>query len=230
MENKEEDISLSSNTLEITKEEKHCINKSALNGRGWTDALIKKYYPSSEDTFPNPFYRCASPMQYFSVAKILEIENKDEFKIDFEKTQIRKQIALERAKKKETEKLSKLSKDLENLNIQVEFIHNVKDTALSNHSLFLMSRGRYDASLDCIGFQNKIIINFIRHNLSNYADTLYELQNKYGKKIVSLHCYEKIKIKYLTKISEVYERYKDDALLQIQNMREVRQESPGVNP
>ena len=57
----------------------------------------------------------------------------------------------------------------------------------------------------------RIIVNYIRHNLIEYDSSLYELCNKMEKK----EKYTRIKTEVLKKIAEAYPNYKDECYRQI---------------
>jgi hypothetical protein len=55
------------------------------------------------------------------------------------------------------------------------------------------------------------MVNYIRHNLTNYEDLLEELEGKVGK----INAYIKLKNKILKKIAEVYPDLKDECYNQM---------------
>jgi hypothetical protein len=60
--------------------EPRLITKTELKSRGWTDALIARFFPAPTKENPNPHYRSAAPVKLYDVAQVASIESTAEFK------------------------------------------------------------------------------------------------------------------------------------------------------
>jgi hypothetical protein len=62
-----------------------------LKRRGWTDALIKRFMPTSDGTQPNPNYPSAAhPVKLYKLARVEKIESSSEFADHKRKADLRK--------------------------------------------------------------------------------------------------------------------------------------------
>ena len=74
-------------------------------------------------------------------------------------------------------------------------------------------------------FLSRIMVNYIRHNLTSYEDLLEELRGKEGK----YEAYTKLKNKILEKIAEVYPELKEECNRQMVIKRDNKNGKRGEN-
>ena len=127
-------------TQEIVQKEEYVV-KSTLKERGWTEALIKKFYPIPDKTKPNPYYSsAAAPMKLYSLRKVEEIEKTDEFKKKLESAQ-KRQAAAETAI---DTKINHLVDTVDSIEYKIEVLSRDKllDRAKTHHDS--ISRKAFD--------------------------------------------------------------------------------------
>ena len=61
------------------KKEKY-YTKSELKANGWTDAMIKRFLPEPDRTYPNPRYRNAAPVCLYQEERIENVKKTEDFK------------------------------------------------------------------------------------------------------------------------------------------------------
>lgn len=177
------------------------INYSKLiKERRWTKKLIEKYLPEPCELKENPFYKSAAPMKLYLIEKIIEIEKDERFKEDFKKAKKRSATAKKIVEKKEMETIDLIN----NITINIE---NIDEEIIKANAIF-----NYEMWNDCIvynadeNFYNRIMVNYIRHNLTKYDDVIESLFRKVGKQ----KAYILLKNKTLDKIAEKYSLLKDE--------------------
>ena len=164
---------------------KTLITKSDLKSkRKWTDKLIKTYLKKPDLVKRNPIYKCASDMSLYDLDRILKIESKSAFKLDFEK-RMKRLTSSKKAVETKTNKLLSLVKEME---IRIE--------EMDRDTLYLLMIEQYNnfhtfhrADYKWISMKTdeatlvRIAVNFVRHNLTSYDQHLYEMYSKVGKHI-----------------------------------------------
>jgi len=193
----------------MKKKELKLIAMSTVKGRGWTNGLIKKFYPICYKTVPNPKYKRASPMKLYCLARIKKIEKSVKFIKEMELTKKRK----ESSKKSIQTKIENLRKYLDLL--QVDNIPVVKKNELiklscENYNNF---RERLDPanSKSDWSFLQRICVNYLRHCMSEYEELLYEMSGKTGFQ----EGYDVVNKKIFEKISDAYPWLKEECEKQL---------------
>jgi hypothetical protein len=199
---------------EESKIDKKYISKAGLKARGWTDSMIRRLLGDPDLTVRNPYYRKAPEMKLYLIERVNRIEGSDIFLELKEKSMKRREAMKKVAKMKESE----LLKYVDSIEIEVEKmeIEKIKKLAIENYNFH---QGEIDHIENMIfsekdldnAFLSRIMVNYIRHNLTNYEDLLEELEGKVGK----INAYIKLKNKILKKIAEVYPDLKDECYNQM---------------
>ena len=156
------------------------LSKAGLKERGWTETLIKNFFPVPTREKANPRYKCAAPMKLYDKIKIEEIEKTPEFVTAKKKADARKLTAKAGAKKK-------LGETLDWANSvycpEIPGIKNLRQDACDHYNHLWASRGRWEKHAnpnDDTTFLNRIIVNFLRHELSPYEEKLFEAKGRTG--------------------------------------------------
>jgi hypothetical protein len=148
--------------------------------RKWSDRLIKKYMPVPDEIRNNPHYGRASEMKLYKISRVESIEKNEQFLIDFEKTTLRRKSSLKMVETKKDNLLIQISE----LPISVEIIPRYELIPLvidayndrNYYKDYLTLRDLDQSTLE------RLTVNYIRHNLTEYEDHLYTIGDQVGKK------------------------------------------------
>lgn len=188
------------------------ITKSILKTKGWTDRGIDLFLQTHDKETKNPVFRTASPMKLYLITRVDEIEQTKAF----QEFQIGNEARKNGSKKAIETKKAKLLKEIYGWKIHLEYkdIENIRENAIYSYNKFKGEMaeefGNYDfipatSKSDTI-FLNRIIVNYLRHHLSNYDDKLEGIFGKVGK----MEAYCIINKKIYSKIAEVYPSLKNE--------------------
>lgn len=183
-------------------EERKTINKNNLKSKyGFTDSLIKKFLQNHYKEVRNPCYASAAPMKLYYLDEVEKIIDSQEFKIFIEKSKKRQEIAKKSVKTKEL----KAIEFAQALNIQINSNLTYKElliNAINSYNDFNFYKENFcTASLmSDSDFLNRITVNYIRHELTDYEALLYNRFGITGKNlaidIIRIKIYNKIKNNY----------------------------------
>jgi hypothetical protein len=189
---------------------KEFITKTEIKTRRkWTESLITKYLPDPDLIKNNPMFRGASEMKLYKVSRIDEIEKCELFLIDFQKTSLRRK----KSKKMVNTKTDNLLNKISNISISVkeynrqELIKMVIDSynQRNNHKEPISQRETDQTTME------RLMVNYIRHELTSYDDILMELYSKTGKE----QAYKLLNERIYKSIGEVYPYLIEACALQI---------------
>lgn len=201
----------------MEKEKIETITASGMKERGWTDKLISDYYPIHYATKKNPIYASASPMKLYSITEVERIESLPEFKVKLDKLKEgkqKRQAAASRAVETKTKSTLEIVKNTEIEVIKIKNKYLLRD-AIDAYNDFNCERGRFENTASKNSdkeFLDRIMVNYVRHNLTEYDYALYQLVAKTGKGRAYLLLNEKI---YST-IAEIYPHLKHECDRQLQ--------------
>jgi hypothetical protein len=165
--------------------EEEFIIKSTLKQRGWTDKLISLFYPFPDKTKRNPMYRSAPEMCLYLLKNVEEIERTQEFQEALLKAQ-RYKVASKKAIETKKKKLMNL---IENINILIPRISEKKllEKAIGSYNEMQAEREVMNRSFsDHVNknadkeFLDRICVNFLRHQLTDYEEILSDISCKVG--------------------------------------------------
>src|SRR3990167_371939 len=191
---------------------KEYITKSILKTKGWTDKGIDLFLQTHDKETKNPVFRTASPMKLYLKTRVEEIEQTKAF----QEFQIGNEARKNGSKKSIETKKNKLLKEICDWKIHLKYkdIRDIRKNAIYSYNKFkgemVEEFGNYDftpATTDSDSvFLNRVIVNYLRHNLSNYDSKLDDIFGKVGKS----EAYRIINTKIYAKIAEVYPVLKDE--------------------
>jgi hypothetical protein len=156
------------------------LTRTALLTRGWTAAGIAKFLDPPDVTKPNPRYHSAAPMHLYDETRVKQTELTTAF-IDWKtKSDVRKTIA---AKAIATKKriLTNIAANWKPV-ITTKHINIVRKEAIENYNDFHYDHKQYSVASNKSdpSFLERITVNYIRHDLTDYDGLLYELHGKIG--------------------------------------------------
>ena len=201
----------------MEKEKIETITASGMKERGWTDKLIRDYYPTPYATKKNPVYASASPMKFYSINEVERIENLPEYKAKLDKLKEgkqKRQAAASKAVETKTKSTLEIVKSTKIGVIKIKNKYLLRD-AIDAYNDFNCERGRFESIASKNSdkeFLDRIVVNYVRHNLTEYDYTLYQLVAKTGKSKAYVLLNEKI----YSAIAEVYPHLKHECDRQLQ--------------
>lgn len=195
----------------MKSQQENLITKSSLKQRGWTESLIKKYLPEPDKIKPNPNYRSAPPMRLYSLEKVEDIEGSEGFLKDLEIVELRKQSSRKSVATKLTRTIDYVKN---NVNPEVPLIEkevlielacdHFNERNLDRDNSFFASKHSDEK------FLKRIIVNYLRHELTRYEEYLFGFYGRVGSQDV----YQIIKDKVLDAIGQKYPWLKNECLRQ----------------
>ena len=160
------------------------ISKAGLKTRGWTDSMISIFLGNPDLERFNPHYKSAPKMKLYKLSRIINIEGTEEFNIRRIKSEQRSKVMKKVAKNKEM----RLLEEIKRLEISVRIIspESLLKASIKGyndfHEYVSMERENYDFVPADSGsdksFLQRIQVNYLRHNLTEYD---HELENVAGK-------------------------------------------------
>ena len=160
---------------------KQFITKTDLiSVRKWTERLIKKYMPVPDEIRNNPHYGRASEMKLYKISRVESIEKNEHFLIDFQKTILRRKSSAKMVETKKDNLLIQISE----FPISVEIIPRYELVPLviddynnrNYYKDYLTLRDLDQSTLE------RLTVNYIRHQLTEYEYHLYTIGDQVGKK------------------------------------------------
>jgi hypothetical protein len=193
------------------------VNKTEIKKRGWTDSQIKKFLGAPDWTTQNPYYRSAAPVCNYDDGRVIAIEASPKFAESKQASAGRRAGA---SKAVET-KRQKLQDYLDNLEIVVPEMDDDKLIELACESY----NDRQRDNLDWMGatpksdpeFLSRIAVNYLRHEMSSYEETLDSIAGKAGAK----DAYLTVKDMVLDAIADAYPNLADECYRQSNRAHEI---------
>lgn len=202
-------------------EEERKINltyyKKELKDLGWTDSLIKKYLPTPDKILNLGYGKSCYLYDSLKVHQIIKENNlQEKLSKNLEQKNKHKEVRSEIAKKCVKKRTEKLVEEIEDLKIEVELIddHLLRQFACDEYNSFKINRNKYFdfATINSDeDFLQRIVVNFIRHNLTSYDQELNYLFGKMGKNTAIVNLWKKI----FSEIANVYPKYEKECSNQL---------------
>ena len=168
---------------------------------GFTDSIIKTLNIIPTEIKPNPHNK-KNFMKLYSEEYIDTILKSSEF-VNLVGKNINRRLG---ALKSTTTKVEKLMRDIDNLNITIKRIENVELLALHQYNEYNITQLRLANVKDDVRFLDRLCVNYIRHELTNYDNSLDFTVGKVGK----YKAFNRINEKIYTRIKEVYPQYSEE--------------------
>ncbi len=178
-----------------------------LKKRGWTETYLRHTLPNPDKLQTNPFYKNSAPMRLYLKEKVHAVEQTLQFRNFIQKSAKRK----EGARKATITKKQKLLGFVNALVIELEQkdIQSIYQDAIDRYNDWNLYREEKETAsmLSSKIFLDRIAVNYLRHQLSNYDEMLYEIFGKVGV----AEAYAVINRKIYTKIAATYPELKEEA-------------------
>ena len=187
------------------------LTKKKLKENGWTVGAINKFLGNPDTTKPNPMFKSSAPMALYDSERVESVEKTEDFLKWKEKRDSKKDIY----EKAVQTKKAKVLKEVASWSIDVPKVNNLLKKAINHYNDFKASIGDYDlyASKESDKeFLNRIMVNYIRHMLTNYDDKLDNIYGKVGVK----EAYQLLNKKIYSEIGKVYPKLSQECESQFQ--------------
>ena len=168
---------------------------------GFTDSIIKTLNIVPTEIKPNPHNK-KNFMKLYSEEYIDTILKSSEF-VNLVGKNINRRLG---ALKSTNTKVEKLMRDIDNLNITIKRIENVELLALHQYNEYNITQLRLANVKADVRFLDRLCVNYIRHELTNYDNSLDFTVGKVGK----YKAFNRINEKIYTRIKEVYPQYSEE--------------------
>jgi hypothetical protein len=193
--------------------------------RGWTDRAIELFLKAPDKEAENPHYKCASPMKLYLIRRVEEVERSKEFQGFQNKNRAR----VESSRKSVETKRERLLREVRGWSIRLgktEYT-SVKENAVRSYNEFKQqvaweredSDFHFEPATVNSGeeFLERITVNYLRHQLSDYDEKLERIFGKIGKD----EAYTILNQKIYEKIAEVYPQLKSECERQLLRKQEI---------
>lgn len=162
------------------------LTASAISKRpGWSPSAIVKFLGVEDFERPNPRYRSGSPMRLWLESKVIAVEASPDFVASMAKTEARKQAGKLSAETKRNQlfaEISKLDVRVRKISLRallgnaIRHYNEFKEqTSWSRGGDFMPATTNSDPA-----FLERIQVNYIRHQLTDYDTELEEIAGRTG--------------------------------------------------
>lgn len=192
-------------------------SQTTLKSFGFTAKMIETML-SEPVLKPNPHYKCAAPMKLWLITEVDAVMQTDEFKEAVKKRESRRQGAAKAVETKRAKLHAEILEKCKHIKVRRWDLTKLRRQTISDkqawynyQSMLRDGRCEYrDADTADDDTVQRWMVNFIRHNLTEYDDVLYEMSGRVGCHDEYYHYREAV----LAKIAEVYPELKDECELQ----------------
>lgn len=185
------------------------LTKTDIKQRGWNDLLINSLLGKPDKTKRNPHYRSATPMSLYLEERVNEAEKTE----DFINHIANRESRVAAAQKAVATKTSNIIDYVNNLEISIPYIipDLLTKKACRHYEELWAERGESRSAVGGdIVFINRITVNYLRHECSNYEYELAAIYKKTGKG----KAYDLLKSRILDAIAEKYPELKAECINQ----------------
>lgn len=183
----------------MEKPKEQLISQTTVLSMGFTKSMIDKLLPPPI-LKRNPHYASSSPMKLWREDDVRSVMETQEFQTMAEKAAARK-AASAKAVETKRQKAELLTDELiKNIKVRRWNMAVLERKTLDDKELRNLEHGNYDMPMPDTKTLERWMVNFIRHNLCEYDDSLEELFGLVGKD----ELYQRLKSETLAKIAEVY--------------------------
>lgn len=193
------------------------LTQAGLKDLGWTKTMIETLLPEPE-LKDNPHYKCAAPMKLWTVEVVEAVMETPEYAAAAALAAKRK-AAAKKADETKTANAVALAVSLaEKITVKVIPVESLRSRTLAAKQAWYDSHDYYDFPREAYGADEatmaRWMVNYIRHNLTEYDRTLYDHLNIRTQK--GWLIYTEIKRATLEKIAQAYPTLADEANYQAQ--------------
>jgi len=192
------------------------VSKSTLKSRGWTDKSIESFLTKPDKTANNPYYKSASPMKLYLTSRVLVAEQSRAYIAFQNVSNKRKASSLKATQTKKNQLLQRIKGC--KIELEQKSPTEVKQDAIVSYNDFKEQmcwerEHEYTPATENSDdeFLNRITVNYLRHNLSNYDDQLAAIFGRVGVG----DAYAILNEKIYAKIAETYPHLREETEKQL---------------
>lgn len=153
------------------------LSRAELRERGWTDAAIRRFLGEPDQSRPNPHYRRAAPMRLYSAARVHSVETSEAFAAWLDASTKRSA----RAKVVSDVRRAELLASIDAWNPRVVVLRHEQVRRLAVEAYNERDGNEWGASeQDDPVFVERIMLNYVRHELTDYEEKLATLRRRPG--------------------------------------------------
>lgn len=183
----------------MEEQKEQLISQTTVLSMGFTKSMIDKLLPPPI-LKRNPHYASSSPMKLWREDDVRSVMETQEFQTMAAKSAARK-AASAKAVETKRQKAELLTDELiKNIKVRRWNMAVLERKTLDDKELRNLEHGNFDMPMPDTKTLERWMVNFIRHNLCEYDDSLEELFGLVGKD----ELYQRLKSETLAKIAEVY--------------------------
>jgi hypothetical protein len=158
------------------------ISHPTVRERGWTDAMIRDLLGEPDATRTNPIYRSAPPARFYSLIRVQAAEAEEKFtqrRDAAAKRSATSSAAAERKRQELLEGIAPIPSPAVAVLPMAELIQRACDAYNDYQSA---NRREYDwaSPRSRPDFLDRIMVNYLRHELTPYEKRLYEVAGRVG--------------------------------------------------
>lgn len=173
------------------------LTASKIKERGWTDTMINRFLGEPDQRKTNPHYRSGPPMRLFALARIEATEQRPDVNEQIAKTLARRPARKAAARKAVETKTAQLLREVEEMAVEVEVLpaKEARRLAIESYNDWQFERGDSDNfafEASCPDFLDRITVNFVRHELTEYDESLEETAGRVGVNVAVSIIREKV--------------------------------------
>lgn len=196
------------------KKERKWVSLSGLKARGWTEALARKFLGPEDKTVPNPRYASAPPMRLWALERVEAVEATEAFKEALKRAEKRIQAGRKGAQKRRELTLD-LAKTLP-LEVPRTSLEELAEAAALHYKELTGKRERFKPWPEPDPFRDRLCVNFLRHEATEYEEYLDEFWGKPGTREAYLVLWER----FARAVAEAYPELAKEAKRQLRERRE----------
>lgn len=202
--------------MEEKEEREKRLTKTTVKQMGFSDKLIRELLPEPIEV-DNPHYKCAAPMLLFLESDVLKAMNEEPYIAYQEKRKKRKESAkkaVETKRKNLIEEMQSVSDKIIITKMNMQELRKRTIDERNDYYAYLAEdceiyRTTYGADEET---QDRWMVNYIRHNLTEYDEELDRLYGRTGKDEAYFLFFKAL----LQKIATVYPNLEEECKRQIQ--------------
>ena len=152
-----------------------------LRGRGWTDAMVRDLLGEPDTTRRNPVYRAASPMRLWLRARVEHVEQSDTFARRRRQAEARSKSGTAAAQRKREQLIAQV--EAEPVPVPQLPLSQIRRDAIAHFNARGALRDHGDRATEDSDpdFLDRITVNYLRHELSDYEARLTGLFGQVGR-------------------------------------------------
>ena len=154
------------------------VTQSRITQRGWSKTMVANLLGEPDKLAPNPMYKSAAPMRLYDLARVKKIELSSSFKKAKARADKRRAAIEPSIDKRRKELLEKVR--AEKVVLQPMSKPKLRRLAINSYNEHNESGWSVASVGDDPTFLNRIMVNYLRHECTNYDHDLWTASGEIG--------------------------------------------------